>query len=199
MLKLSILVAAFSISLTACSVLPEPQQAPQQLHLTSLEAASSETSAAQASIRLAVERPLASTPLQQRHIWYRNRSHQMMPFSRTLWAESLDLQLQNLTAEYLAQQAWVQAVSLDQAGYRADYRLRLNLQHWYLDRQQETLVIRLQANLLDNQGNSLWQGIWRDEKALPEVSAIGLAEASQAWLEDWIVSLNQQLKAQWQE
>jgi len=194
-----ILLLVLAFSLTACSVLPEPQKAPQQLLLSSLEPSQETTDDLNAQIRLAVERPLASTPLQQREIWYRNASHELTPFSRALWAESLDLQLQNLTAEFLAQQPWAQAVSLDLAGFRADYRLRLNLQHWYLDTHQQKLMIRLQANLLDTQGNSLFQQQWRAEQPLKELSSQGVAEASQYWLESWIVSLNQSLKSYWQE
>ncbi|WP_404418653.1 ABC-type transport auxiliary lipoprotein family protein [Marinospirillum sp.] len=186
-------------SLTACSVFPAPEKAPQQLLLSSL-APSQETSRhSDMQIRLVIERPLASTPLRQREIWYRDAGLQLTPFSRHLWAESLDLQLQSLTAEFLAQQPWAEAVSLDRPGFRAEYRLHLNLQHWYLDTAQEELLISLQANLLDSDGNSLLQRQWNEKQPVARLSPQGVAQASQTWLENWIVELNQSLKDHWQK
>lgn len=184
-------------SLAACSILPAPEPAPRQLLLSSLTPAQEVGSESNLQIRLAIERPLASSPLRQREIWYRDQGLQLTPFSRHLWAESLDLQLQSLTAEYLATQPWAEAVSQDASGFRADYRLRLNLQHWYLDSTGQKLIIGLQANLLDNQGNSLLQKQWRTEQPVSNLSPLGVAEASQSWLEDWILELNLSLINYW--
>jgi len=192
-----LVILVLTASLAACSILPEPEQAPRQLLLSSLTPTEQTQGNSDLQIRLAIERPLASSPLRQREIWYRNDGLQLMPFSRHLWAESLDLQLQNLTAEYLAQQPWAEAVSLDLSGFRADYRLRLNLQHWYLDTDQQKLIIGLQANLLDSQGNSLMQKQWRDEHPVVSLSPQGVAQASQDWLENWILALNQSLNDHW--
>jgi|AntRauTorckE6833_2_1112554.scaffolds.fasta_scaffold61106_1 ABC-type uncharacterized transport system auxiliary subunit len=187
------------VSLAGCSVLPEPQQAPQQLLLSSLTPNVETSIDSNVQIHLVIERPLASTPLRQREIWYRDTGLQLTPFSRHLWAESLDLQLQSLTAEFLARQPWAEAVSLDRPGFRADYRLHLNLQHWYLDTTRKELLISLQANLLDSNGNSLLQRQWREKQPVASLSPQGLAQASQEWLENWIVELNQSLNDHWQK
>ncbi|WP_114416518.1 ABC-type transport auxiliary lipoprotein family protein [Marinospirillum perlucidum] len=192
MLK-KLLAAGLLVTLSACSLLPEPSPAPRQLLLASLITAQTSQAGEPGEVRLIIEQPLAATPLQNREIWYRDAGLALTPFSRHLWAESLDRQLQRLVTEYLASQSWVGAVSLDQSGFRADYRLRLHLHEWYLDAESREVLISIQANLLEPGGDSLWQGRWT---ALPEVESIspqGMVTASQQWLETWVQDLNHKL------
>ncbi|SFB85849.1 Uncharacterized lipoprotein YmbA [Marinospirillum celere] len=190
-------VILVTVTMSACTLLPEPEPTPRLLQLQALTLQQEGDQEPKHQIRLAVERPLASSPLRQTDLWYQDQDFVLMPFSRHLWTESLDQQVQSLLADYLAAQSWSKAVSLDTPGFRSDYRLRVHLQHWYLDTRQEKLIISLQANLLNSQGNSLLQHQWRGEQAVTELSAPGLAQASQEWLQNWAEDLNQRLEAYW--
>lgn len=184
-------------ALTACTLVPEPEPAPRLIQLHSLDTEPSSTASSSSQVRLTVERPLASAPLRQTEIWYQNEDFLLLPFSRHLWAESLDLQIQGLLTEYLAAQPWAEAVSLDKPGFRSDFRLRLRLQHWYLDTRQEKLIVHWQANLLDHQGNSLAQKQWRYQQPVQDLSAPGVAQSSQKALQKGAEGLNTWLKEQW--
>ncbi|MBE0507763.1 MAG: membrane integrity-associated transporter subunit PqiC [Marinospirillum sp.] len=181
--------------LSGCLVtFPQATQAPQPLLLSSLkgpdqirELPSGKT------LHLAVERPMASAPLRSRELWYRESGHRLTPFSKHLWAESLDLQVQQLLTEALGQQLWIQASLADLPGYRADYRIRLTLNQWYLQMENQSLQISLQLNLLDATGRNLLQQQWSAEQPVRTLSPGGMATASQQWLEQWSEEVSQLL------
>ena len=183
---LVLLVFSLVISLAGCSLLPAPEAAPRQLQLTSLTTTPGDSQIEHSSpFNLVIERPRASLPLQQRELWYSQQPFYLQPYSRYLWAESLDRQLQRLVSEFLAAQPWTTSVALDSPGIRSDLRLALTLHHWYLDVPRQKLMIGLQMNLLDHQGHSLLQRNWQGEEAVNPVSPPGLAAASQRWLQAW--------------
>jgi ABC-type uncharacterized transport system auxiliary subunit len=179
--------------LSGCLVtFPKPTEAPQPLLLSSLkgqdqlrELPSGKT------LHLAVERPMASAPLRSRDLWYRESGHRLTPFSQHLWAESLDLQVQQLLTEALGQQLWIQASLSDLPGYRADYRIRLTLNQWYLHLDNQSLQISLQLNLLDASGRNLLQQQWSAEQPVTTLSPTAMATASQLWLELWAEEVSQ--------
>lgn len=181
--------------LSGCLVtFPQATPAPQPLLLSSLkgqdqlrELPSGKT------LHLAVERPQASAPLRTRDLWYRESSHRLTPFSQHIWAESLDLQVQQLLTEALGQQLWIQASLADLPGYRADYRIRLTLNQWYLQMENQSLQISLQLNLLDATGRNLLQQQWSAEQPVNNLSPTGMATASQQWLEQWSEEVSQLL------
>lgn len=186
------LVVLSGVLLTGCagSLLPEPTPAPQQWLLKrlpnppqTLEIKPVEL--ANKGIYLAIERPIAPTPLRGREIWYRSQEHQLSPFSEQVWAESLDQQIQQRLSDYLGQQPWLETSLLDQPGYRSAYRLRITLQEWYLNTATQQLDIALQINLLNATGSSLLQEQWTAKVPVTELTTAAMLEASQAWLEQW--------------
>lgn len=184
------------ILLSGCagSLLPAPEPAPQQWLLEPLKIPAQELSlASNQLIYLGIERPQSSTPLRSTQMWYRNQQHQLMPFSSNEWAESLDVQLQQGLSLFFAQQAWVSASLTDQPGYKSAYRLGLGLHEWYLDAAQKELSIALQVNLFSAQGVSLWQNTWQTKIALPNASVPAMVSASQEWLDNWALELNELL------
>lgn len=191
-----LLVLLLSSSLlSGCLVtFPQATPAPQPLLLSSLkgqdqlrELPSGKT------LHLAVERPQASAPLRSRDLWYRESGHRLTPFSQHIWAESLDLQVQQLLTEALGQQLWIQGSLADLPGYRADYRIRLTLNQWYLQMENQSLQISLQLNLLDTTGRNLLQQQWSAEQPVNNLSPTGMATASQQWLEQWSEEVSQLL------
>lgn len=191
-----LLVLLLSSSLlSGCLVtFPQATPAPQPLLLSSLkgqdqlrELPSGKT------LHLAVERPQTSAPLRSRDLWYRESGHRLTPFSQHIWAESLDLQVQQLLTEALGQQLWIQASLADLPGYRADYRIRLTLNQWYLQMENQSLQISLQLNLLDATGRNLLQQQWSAEQPVNNLSPTGMATASQQWLEQWSEEVSQLL------
>lgn len=186
--------------LSACAggLLPEAEPAPQQWLLHKLEVVDAHTppNNVVTNVSLAVERPSAATPLRGKQIWYRNNAHQLTPFSQNIWAESLDIQLQQRVAEYLGRNWWVQTSLPDAPGYKADYRLRLNLQDWYLNLPQQQLEITLQASLLDAAGHSLWHKTWSANPAVTVASPAAMLQTSQEWLASWVLELNELLLQQ---
>lgn len=173
--------------LTGCLVtFPAATEAPQPLLLSSLKGQDQLRELPFGkTLHLAVERPLASAPLRSRELWYRESDYLLTPFSQHVWAESLDLQVQQLLTEALGQQLWIQASLADLPGYRADYRIRLTLNQWYLQMENQSLQISLQLNLLDASGNNLLQQQWLAEQPVSPLSPSGMAAASQRWLELW--------------
>ncbi len=188
-MKNYLLALSLAMTLAGCSFLPEPEPAPKQLQLTRLASDPVITPANQAPLRLVVERPQAPLPLQQRDIWYSEQPFQLQAYSRYLWTEGLDRQLQRLVSEFLAAQPWTASVALDTPGIHSDLRLRLTLHHWYLNVPQQKLMLSLQMNLLDSQGRSLLQRNWQSEEPVTPLSPLGFAAASQTWLEAWAQEL----------
>ncbi|SFX42254.1 ABC-type transport auxiliary lipoprotein family protein [Marinospirillum alkaliphilum] len=189
-----LLVPLMLLLLTACAAPPKPSPAPEQLLLNSLEGRNGlNTLPGDYRLHLAIERPIASSPLRSREIWYRDADHRLAPFSRHIWADSLDNQLQQLLTEYLGQELWIQAALPDQPGYRADYRLRLLINQWYLDTRSRKLQISLQLNLLDAAGNNLLQQQWSAEQSVRDMSAEGMARASHRWLQGWAAEVSELL------
>lgn len=186
-------ILLLALLLTACAAPPKPQDAPRQLLLDELGINPGHGTAQAPGLLLAIERPLAATPLRSREIWYWQANHQLAPFSNYRWAESLDVQLQHLLSAWLAQESWVQASLPDQPGYQADYRLRLTLNQWYLNPADNTLQISLQLNLLQASGRSLLQRQWTLAQPVEDTSPSGLAVASQAWLQGWAREVSQLL------
>ena len=189
---LPLLISVFLLTACAGSLLPEPEPSPQQWLLkrlanpspnASLSATTNQSN--QQGIYLAIERPTAPTPLRGREIWYRSQQHQLSPFSKQVWAESLDQQIQQRMSDYLNQQPWLETSLPDQPGYRSAYRLRITLQEWYLNTVTQQLDIAVQINLLDAAGNSLLQHQWVAQPATSELSTAAMLATSQSWLNEW--------------
>lgn len=186
-------IAAF---LGGCNLLPQAQPAPIQMLLQPLQPTDQTEAPMIRQLQLAIERPLASAPLRGREIWYRNAGHDLHPFAQHVWAESLDLQLQQLLFNHLLQQE-VAAVSLDQPGFNADYRLRIQLQGWYLDTESGQLDIQLNTQLLDAQGKLLGQLYWTRQETVDELSPAGMLQASQRAVQQWADAVSLALQQDW--
>lgn len=187
------LIIASSLLLVGCagSLLPAPLPAPQQWLLKRLPSPTTllATLPSAPGVFLAIERPTAPTPLRGREIWYRSNQHQLAPFGEQVWAESLDQQIQQQLSDYLSQQPWLETSLPDQPGYRSAYRLRITLQEWYLNIDNQQLDIALQVNLLDAKGQSLLQRQWTAKPNVNPLTPAAMLEASQAWLENWAEEL----------
>lgn len=199
-LLLLLLFSSFLLAGCAGSLLPPPAPAPQQWLLKRLPSPTQESVPKLATsqfnqnlpsqgIFLAIERPTAPMPLRGREIWYRSNQHQLSPFGEQVWAESLDQQIQQRLSDFLGQQAWLASSLPDQPGYRSAYRLRITLQEWYLNTATQQLDIAVQINLLDTTGRSLLQQHWVAKPAVTELTAAGMLQTSQAWLEEWAVEV----------
>lgn len=198
-LLLLLLFSSFLLAGCAGSLLPPPAPAPQQWLLKrlpsptetapKLAASQFKPSPANKGAFLAVERPTAPTPLRGREIWYRSNEHQLSPFGEQVWAESLDQQIQQRISDFLGQQPWLATSLPDQPGYRSAYRLRITLQEWYLNTATKQLDIAVQINLIDTAGRSLLQQHWVAKPAVTELTAAGMLQTSQAWLEEWAVEV----------
>ncbi len=182
------LMLGVSLLLSGCSgkLLPEPKPAPQQWLLKRLPSPPQILEMQQSTQRvfLAIERPAAPTPLRGREIWYRSQ-YQLSPFGEQVWAESLDQQIQQRMSDYFGQQAWLATSLPDQPGYRANYRLRITLQEWYLNTDTHQLDIALQINLLDASGRSLLQQQWIAQPQVNALTPAAMLDTSQQWLEEW--------------
>lgn len=186
-----ILLSSFLLSGCAGSLLPEPKPAPQQWLLKRLPSPPTVLTTQQPkqpTVFLAIERPTAPTPLRGREIWYRSQ-HQLSPFGEQVWAESLDQQIQQRISDYFGQQSWLATSLPDQPGYRANYRLRITLQEWYLDTDKQQLDIAVQINLLDANGRSLLQQQWIAQPKVNALTPAAMLDASQQWLEEWAAEM----------
>lgn len=186
-----ILLSSFLLGGCAGSLLPEPKPAPQQWLLKRLPSPPTVLTTQQPkqpTVFLAIERPTAPTPLRGREIWYRSQ-HQLSPFGEQVWAESLDQQIQQRISDYFGQQSWLATSLPDQPGYRANYRLRITLQEWYLDTDQQQLDIAVQINLLDANGRSLLQQQWIAQPKVNALTPAAMLDASQQWLEEWAAEM----------
>ncbi|GLR62887.1 ABC-type transport auxiliary lipoprotein family protein [Marinospirillum insulare] len=187
--------------LTGCTdslLVPQPETAPQQWLLKTLPSPPDTLTNQPMSlgISLAVERPTAPAPLRTREIWYRSQEHQLSPFGKQRWAESLDQQVQQLISNFLGQQSWLETSLVDQPGYRSTYRLRITLQEWYLNTAKQQLDIAIQINLLDAQGNNLLQHQWNAQPQVTELTTAALLATSQAWLDHWAIEVSDLLYEQ---
>ncbi|MFK7160009.1 ABC-type transport auxiliary lipoprotein family protein [Marinospirillum sp. MEB164] len=179
------------ISLHACTLLPHPEPEPKRLQLA-LPMMNTNPLASSGGLHLAIDRPNAAGPLRSRDLWYREEQA-LNAFSRYQWAESLDLQLQRWLVHGLGQASWTHSVLPDQPGFTSDLRLLLTLDQWYLNLPEQTLDIDLQITLLDPQGVSLYQRRWQAKPSVAPVSPLGMVQASQIWLEAWLIELEADL------
>ncbi|MCD8512236.1 MAG: PqiC family protein [Nitrincola sp.] len=184
-----------SISLVGCSVLPEAGPAPVQLQLMSNvnEDRVAETVWSADKGTLVIETPQATTALSSRALWYQSGEHQLTPFRDHIWTEPLPMQIERLAAEYLATNLKGINVLTDQPGVMADYRLRVHLHQWHLDQTSQRLLVVINADLLQENGQPVVSWQWQQSEALPDVSAQGLAAAGQVWLYKWLAELSDRL------
>ncbi|WP_151704227.1 ABC-type transport auxiliary lipoprotein family protein [Nitrincola alkalilacustris] len=182
--------------ISGCTLLPEAGPAPLQLQLAPL-GKSQESRAkhyAADTQTLVVERPQSTPALNSRNIWYQPAPNQLMPFRDHIWSEPLPQQLQRISVDYLADQLSQISVHQDRPGIDATYRLSITLHTWHLDQLAGTLAIALYADLLTAEGKPLARWQWEQTETLSEISAPGMAAASQHWVQSWLEGLPEQLE-----
>jgi len=191
-----LLICLSALLLSACTLLPEPGPAPMQLQLMTLSKTqtSSEKRFTQATPALVIERPQSTPALNSRAIWYQPAPNQLMPFRDHIWSEPLPLQLQRISVDYLADQLSSVSVHQDRPGIDAAYRLSFSLQAWHLNPTDGHLSIVLHADLLTAEGKALASWQWEQTQTLDEISAPGMAAASQRWVQSWLEALPGQLE-----
>lgn len=195
MIKKQIIALLLATGLVGCSVLPQAGPAPVQLQLMSVlnDDRSAEKKWSADHGTLILETPRATTALNSKALWYQTGAHQLTPFRDHIWTEPLTLQLERLATEYF--HAHLKGVNVlnDQPGVMGDYRLRINLNQWHLDQMSQRLLVVIHADLIHENGQLIVSWQWQQSEALLEVSAQGLAAASQVWLHKWLAELNDRL------
>ncbi len=183
------------LGLAGCNLLPQAGPAPNQLQLISTitEDSLNETVWTAERGTLIVETPLATTALNSRALWYQTGAHQLTPFRDHIWTEPLPLQMERLATEYLGTHLQGVNVLMDQPGILSDYRLRIHLHQWHLDQTSQRLLVGISADLIKANGQPIVSWQWQQSEALPEVTAQGLASASQSYLNKWLVDLSERL------
>lgn len=194
--RILLLTCLSALLLSACTLLPEAGPAPMQLQLMTLikSQASSEKRFSETTPALVIERPQSTPALNSRAIWYQPAPNQLMPFRDHIWSEPLPLQLQRISVDFLADQLSSLSVHQDRPGINATYRLSLTLHAWHLDQATGTLAITLHADLLTAEGQPLARWQWEETQTLDEISAPGMAAASQRWVQSWLEGLPEQLE-----
>lgn len=187
------LLLSLSLALSGCTLLPQASEPPRKLTLSPLQPSTSVEAPAFGG-QLAIERPQTSTPLSGRQAWYLDRDGTLNAFAQHVWSDSLDRLLQQQLTLYLAQSGPFASTATDAPGFRADYRLRLTLNRWYLDTRTQQLNIDLYAQLLNDRGEQLAARVWQANPPVTPLSPVGMQQASQDWLQTWAEALQDWLQ-----
>lgn len=192
----SLLLFCVCVSLSACvGIWPLGEKEPTALSLQVVTPTGSALPAASLTrppLSLVVERPSAPSGLSGHSIWFASGPHQLTPFREHQWQTPLPEQLETYLQAYLSQSLPGVRVYLDRPGVSSDYRLTSELLQWHLDQTSQRLLVTLHAHLY--QGERLlisWQ--WQHSEALREVTAPGLVQAGQVWMEKWFQQLERSL------